>query len=45
MIATEKLISQTGARVEGVTTIINLKYINSPDLVNLDIWSALEIVK
>lgn len=45
MIATEKLISQTGARVEGVTTIINLKYINNPDLVNLDIWSALEIVK
>jgi adenine phosphoribosyltransferase len=45
MIATSKLIGQTGARVEGVTTIINLKYINNPDLVNLDIWSALEIEK
>jgi len=45
MIATTKLIEQTGAIVEGAVTIVNLKYLNKPELGTLDISSALEIEK
>lgn len=45
MIATKKLIEKTGAIVEGAVTIINLKYLNKPELGAMDISSALEIDK
>jgi len=45
MIATKKLIEKTGAIVEGAVTIINLKYLNKPELGAIDISSALEIEK
>lgn len=45
MIATTKLIEQTGAIVEGAVTIVNLKYLNKSELNTLDIISALEIEK
>lgn len=45
MIATKKLIEKTGAIVEGAVTIINLKYLNKPELGAMDISSALEIEK
>ena len=45
MIATTKLIEQTGAIVEGAVTIVNLKYLNKSELGTLDISSALEIEK
>ena len=45
MIATKKLIEQTGAIVEGAITIVNLKYLNKSELGNIDISSALEIDK
>lgn len=45
MIATKKLVEKTGAIVEGAVTIINLKYLNKPELGAIDISSALEIEK
>jgi adenine phosphoribosyltransferase len=45
MIATKKLVEQTGAIVEGAITIVNLKYLNKSELSNIDISSALEIDK
>lgn len=45
MIATKKLIEKTGAIVEGAITIVNLKYLNKPELGNIDVSSALEIDK
>jgi adenine/guanine phosphoribosyltransferase-like PRPP-binding protein len=45
MIATTKLIEQTGAIIEGAVTIVNLKYLNKSELGTLNISSALEIEK
>jgi len=45
LIATKKLVEQTGAIVEGAITIVNLKYLNKSELSNIDISSALEIDK
>ena len=46
LLATQRLIEQTGAKVVGAVTIINLKYINDPELVNFsNIISALDITK
>lgn len=43
VIATSNLIKKTGARVEGIVTIINLKFINKVELSSFNLWSALEI--
>ena len=43
LLATKRLIEQTGAKVIGATTIINLKYINNPDLAEFDVQSAWDI--
>jgi len=46
LLATQRLIEQTGAKVVGAVTIINLKYINDPELVNFsNIISALDVTK
>jgi len=43
LLATKRLVEQTGAKVIGATTIINLKYINKPDLAEFDVQSAWDI--
>jgi adenine phosphoribosyltransferase len=45
MLATKKLVEQTGATVVGAATIINLLYLNSPELENMKIFSAGEVKK
>lgn len=45
MLATKRLVEQTGATVVGAATVINLKYLNSPELLNMDVISAEEINK
>lgn len=46
LLATQRLIEKTGAKVVGAVTIINLEYINDPELVNFsNIISALNINK
>ena len=46
LLATQRLIEKTDAKVVGAVTIINLKYINDPELVNFsNIISALDITK
>tara|TARA_Y100001938_G_scaffold147073_1_gene227471 strand:- start:1378 stop:1896 length:519 start_codon:yes stop_codon:yes gene_type:complete len=43
IIATSNLIEKTGARVEGVVTIINLKSLNTTELSRFKRWSAFTI--
>ena len=43
IIATSNLIRKTGARVEGVVTIINLKKLNTAEFNSYNSWSAFEI--
>mgnify|MGYP000288808723 CR=1 FL=1 len=45
MLATKRLIEQTGARVLCGVTVINLKYLNQADLSEIEIISSTEIVK
>ena len=41
MLAAKKLVEQTGAKVVGAATVINLKYLNSSELrESLDIYCA-----
>ena len=43
LLATKRLIEQTGANVVGAATIVNLKYLNSPELNNIEVYSSLEV--
>ena len=43
IIATSNLIEKTGARVEGVVTIINLKSLNTTELSRFKRWSAFTV--
>jgi hypothetical protein len=43
MLATKRLIEQTGARVMCGVTVVNLKYLNQADLSEVEIISLLEI--
>lgn len=45
VLATKRLVEQTGAKVVGFTAILNLKYLNSNELENIDIVSAQDILK
>ena len=42
MLATKRLVEQTGAKVVGVATLINLKYLNTTECSELDIVSMYE---
>jgi adenine phosphoribosyltransferase len=44
MLATKRLVEQTGATVVGAATVINLKYLNSMELERFKIYSAEEIL-
>jgi adenine phosphoribosyltransferase len=44
MMATKRLVEQTGARVVGGASIVNLKYLN-PNNFNMELISALEVDK
>ena len=43
MLATKRLVEQTGAKVVGVTTIVNLQYLNSEELNNVEIYSSMGV--
>ena len=45
MLATKRLVEQTGARVVGAATVINLNYLNSKELDSLEIYSAGDVHK
>jgi adenine phosphoribosyltransferase len=45
MMATKRLIEQTGARVVGGVTVVNLKYLNPPALEQFPLVSALEVLR
>ena len=45
MLATKRLIEQTGARVMCGVTVVNLKYLNEEDLSEVEIISSTEIVQ
>lgn len=45
VLATKRLIEQTGATVVGVTSVLNLKYLNQPELESLKIYSAEDVLK
>lgn len=45
MLATKRLIEQTGARVMCGVTVVNLKYLNQADLSEVEIISSTEIVQ
>jgi adenine phosphoribosyltransferase len=45
VLATKKLIEQTGASVVGAASILNLKYLNQPELESLKIYSAEDVLK
>lgn len=44
MLATKRLVEQTGARVVGGATVVNLTRLNSSELENMKIFSAQEIM-
>jgi len=43
MLATKRLVEQTGAKVVGVTTIVNLQYLNSEELNSVEIYSSMGV--
>ena len=45
MLATKRLVEQTGARVVGVATIVNLQYLNSEELNNIEIYKSMGVSK
>ena len=45
ILATKRLIEQTGATVVGAASVINLKYLNQTDLEKIKIYSAEEVLR
>lgn len=45
LLATKRLIEQTGATVVGAATIVNLQYLNSEELNNIEIYKSMGVSK
>ena len=45
MLATKRLVEQTGAKVVGGTAVINLKYLNSVELENMHLVCGEDVLR